>query len=705
MLGYSPAMHKLKPLLLASLLATACMAGNTSAQVPVSPPRAGNPPTRIAMPDAALRAAFEAAARGTLEAATLASYANHPLAGWLEYAALRRDFTTLPVERGSAFVAKYRTRDPAVADAFRADWLAALARRKEWPAFLALWSNDIDDVDLRCAQLQARLARSTLGAASIDATWIDDAIAIWRSSGKSLPTSCDAPFAQLDSEGKLTSSLRWERIDKAIAETQPGVVRSIARGLGGNDATQANAYAAYLDNANGSIDAWPKNARSRQVASRALAKLAKAAPDRAESMLPGIAQALGMNEEERGRVLYQVALWTVASYGPDSARRLAAVPDSAYDANLHEWQAREAMARSDWRAALAAIRRMDAVQRNDSRWTWFAARTSELTGDAAGAKALYRQAALKADFHGFLAADKLNQPYALCPWQPTVAPAAKQAIARDPSIVRALQLFALDRKGWAQREWDEVLSRSTDEQRRIAVEVAQDNGWFDRGVFALVNVGGKRYPEETRLYQLRFPLHHQDSIRREAARNRLDPAWIAAEIRAESVFDPNARSSADARGLMQILPGTGADVARKLGLAWGGGQSLYDADTNITLGSAYLRQLMDKYGGKPYQVIAGYNAGPVPLGRWMSQRPAMDADFWIETISYKETREYVARVLSFSTVYDWRLNGDAVRLSERLLGRSDGPRKTFACTTPEPAKPAAAPAPPTKPSLKERRRR
>ena len=170
------------------------------------------------------------------------------------------------------------------------------------------------------------------------------------------------------------------------------------------------------------------------------------------------------------------------------------------------------------------------------------------------------------------------------------------------------------------------------------------------------------------------------------------------------MFDPNARSSADARGLMQVLPGTGAEVAAKLGIPWAGGQSLYDADTNIVLGSAYLRQLMDKYGGKPYQVMAGYTAGPAPLGRWLSQRPTMDADFWIETISYKETREYVARVLSFSTVYDWRLNGDALRLSERMLGRSDGPRKAFACPAPEPVKPVVAP-PPAKPTLKERRRK
>jgi soluble lytic murein transglycosylase len=120
--------------------------------------------------------------------------------------------------------------------------------------------------------------------------------------------------------------------------------------------------------------------------------------------------------------------------------------------------------------------------------------------------------------------------------------------------------------------------------------------------------------------------------------------------------------------------------ARRLGLPWGGAQSLYDPDTNIVLGTAYLRQMLDKYGGKPYFAIAGYNAGPAPLQRWQSQRPGMDPDFWIETISYKETRDYVARVLAFSVIYDWRLNGDAAPVSDRMRGRA-GNRKSFACPT------------------------
>jgi soluble lytic murein transglycosylase len=121
-------------------------------------------------------------------------------------------------------------------------------------------------------------------------------------------------------------------------------------------------------------------------------------------------------------------------------------------------------------------------------------------------------------------------------------------------------------------------------------------------------------------------------------------------------------------------------VARSLGLPWGGAASLYDSDTNIMLGTAYLRQMLNKYG-LPYVAIAAYNAGPTPTARWQSQRPGFDADFWIETISYKETREYVARILAFSVIYDWRLNGNALPVTDRMLGRSGGKRKSFTCPT------------------------
>lgn len=695
-----------------AIVLVALATGATTAACAQPPPTRAQPAPRIAAPaptiapvaapDARLqrvRAAIEAAGRGEFDAAPNADLARHPLYGWIEYQQLRRDIDTVSNAQAQAFLARHGGR--AVGEAFREIWLAAASRRKDWPAFLAAWkpmpSNALaKNTTLRCAELDARQA---LGRA--DAAWVRDAQALWRDAGgNALPDVCGTPMAVLAGKGGLTDAMRWQRLDAAAADGNAAVMRDAARGLSGADAALANDYAAFIDAVHERALAWPKTDRSRRIASHGLARLGKSTPAAAEAQLPRYAQALGFGEEDRARVLYQVALWTVASYEPESARRLAAVPESAYDARLHEWRAREAMARSDWAGALAAIRRMGAEQRNDSRWQHFEARLAERLGDRATAARLYREAAKKPEFHGFLSADRIGLPYALCPWKPEPDPAARAAVARDPAIERAMLLYRIDRAGWAEREWNEALTRFNATQRRLAVEVAQDNGWFDRAVFAL----GKEDREELRLYHLRFPLHHSEVIRREAAKNQIDPAWVAAEIRAESVFNPNARSGANALGLMQVIPTTGLAVARRLGLPWQGADTLYDPETNIVIGTAYLRELLDQYGGQPYFAMAGYNAGPAPLNRWKSQRPGMDPDFWIETISYKETRDYVARVLAFATIYDWRLNGDALNLDDRMRGRIDGARKRFSCPLVEAPTPAT-PAPPAKTRPARRTRR
>jgi len=143
-----------------------------------------------------------------------------------------------------------------------------------------------------------------------------------------------------------------------------------------------------------------------------------------------------------------------------------------------------------------------------------------------------------------------------------------------------------------------------------------------------------------------------------------------------------AHSAANARGLMQLVPATGKALARELGVHWGGAATLFQPLTNITLGTAYLRAMLDRFGGEPVLATVAYNAGPTPATRWRDERPRADIDLWIETIPYKETRDYVARVFAFSVIYDWRLNGDALPLSARLAGGTDAasaPRRGFAC--------------------------
>ena len=676
-------LHIVLAALLGSLAGTACAqpapSGLALDQEPASPPDLASAPqgTPAATPpeldieplqDPALPRLEQALADAEAgrPGAVPADLASHPLYRWVEHAALVRELAPADEPRVQAFLQKYP--GEAVAAETRRLWLAAMARHRAPAAFLRAWDAGVTDTALRCAWLDARHQQGQRGG-----DWTREAQSIWTSSGRSLPDACDPVFDALAAQGGLPDALRWQRLEMAAEKWEPGVMRSIARGFSGAERELAEDYAAFVAAPHARALQWPKTDRSRLIASHGLARLGKDDPDRAESMLPQYAQALDFTEADRGRVLFQVALWTVASYLPGGAERLARVPAASYDEQLHEWRVREALSRSDWPAALAAIRAMGPKQRNDSRYQYFEARLAELTGDPATAREKYQAAARQPEFHGFLAADRLDQPYALCPLGVGADAATRRAVEADPALQRALALHRLGRHRWAVLEWSRAVDGFSDAGRHYAVAMAQANGWFDRAVFALRGEG------ENRLYGLRFPLHHGDEIRREAARNNIDPAWVAAEIRAESIFNPAARSPADARGLMQVLPSTGAAVARRIGHAWEGGQSLYEPETSIVLGTAYLRQMMDEAGGKPYFAIAGYNAGPAPLARWRSQRPGMDADFWIETISYKETREYVARVLAFSVIYDWRLDGDALRLTDRMEGRTQGPRKQFQC--------------------------
>ena len=621
-----------------------------------------------------VRDALTQAENGQLDSATARQLKDDPLAPWIEFALLHQNIASADPGAIHAFLDRYP--DQVAADLLRDAWLHELARRRDWKNFRAFYPS-AGISTLRCADLDARVA-----AGEPDTAWFDDALALWQS-GDEVSTDCDTAFALLQARGKLTPEQRWKRIDAAAEDGRTSVMRAAARGLPADQGALANAYATFIDSPNDGASGWPKDARSRHIAALGLARAARHDQDAAEARLARLAQVLQMGEADRGRVQYAIALWTVGSYLPGSARRLAAVPASAYDPKLHEWQVREAMARGDDATALKAIVAMDPVQRNDPRWQYFEARLRERAGDAKTANALYTQAARTATYHGFLAADRLRQAYSICPIELTVSEEARAKVAATPALVRALELFQIDRLGWAEREWKRALAGFDDSQRQIAVALAQEAGWYDRATFALgVNAAGKPAPDEMRLYSMRFPLNEAGTVREQARANAIDPAWVAAEIRAESAWMPTARSAADARGLMQLLPSVAARVARTLDIPWSGGGMLFEPKINITLGSAYLREMLDRFDGRTYLAIGAYNAGASPVERWLAQRPQLEPDFWIETVDYKETREYIMRVLAFSVIYDWRLDGRAVPLSERMLGRTvpDTRKRSFACT-------------------------
>ncbi|MEO6173371.1 MAG: transglycosylase SLT domain-containing protein, partial [Arenimonas sp.] len=564
-----------------------------------------------------IRAALEASERNELDVQTKASLSGHPLFSWIEVLEFKKRMNLKIVnasDRQAIEVLIQRYNALPAGDWLRNAYLNYLSGQKDWPTFSRFYRGS-DDVEMQCADLNARLSQN-----KIDDTWVRDSQKIWLN-GKSLPNLCDTVFDRLSQMNKLDNNLRWQRIELAATQNQTSLMRALAISLPADEAALARSYADYMDSPHTRYNAWPRTSRSRQMAVQGLVRLAKRNPDATELQLSDVTKTLGLQESERGRVLNEIALWTVASYGSNSAQRLNAVPEIAYDEKLHEWRVREAMSRGDDVAALAAIEKMGGTQRNDSRYQYFEARLRERLNQKESAKALFAKAALNPNFHGWLAADRLNQPYVLCPLEPSNNREVRQKVAADARIIRAFELFAVDRVNFALKEFNAAMDSYSDDEKKVAILLAQDENWYDRAVFSI----GKT-PADLQYYSLRFPLHHERHLREQAKINSLDPSWVAGETRAESIFMPRARSAADARGMMQILPGTGAQVSARLGIPWRGGESLYEPETNITLGTAYLRQMLDRYDGFPYLAIAAYNAGPAPISRWKDARPSLEPD-------------------------------------------------------------------------------
>ncbi len=581
---------------------------------------------------------------------------SYPLYPYLGLAPLQRRIADTKRADVDAFLKAWPNTLPAaiLRDAF----LLELARRRDWKNFRDLYSATITNRELRCDALQARraLGEKPDFAADFAPLWL---------SANALPPACDAVSDWAQAQGKLTSDLVWQRIVLASARTaNAGVVSALAPLLDGAERTAAEHVAIALSDPRAALKqapTWPDAPHSRDAIAIAAEHLARRDGDAAEQAWAPLAQQFHFDAEQRGHALRAIALSRASSYAPDALARLNALPaDLANDAT-REWRVRSALAASDFKGTLAALEAMPEPQRSDGRWRYLRARMLAQLGHKAEAETLFRTLAGEANFFGFLAADQIDAPYTICATDLAEDSAAEKSLQRkNGGLARALEFFALNRLAEARREWEFTLPSLGADERRSAIAIAARAGWVDRAVYAL-NQG-----DDTRLYTLRFPLAHRDDVVRDAHESGIDPAWAYAIIRAESAFTTDARSGANAYGLMQLLPGTAKQLSKSDGIAYSGTSDLFDAETNIALGTRYLGKVAARFDGSIWLGSAAYNAGPEAVDRWVNQRDTLDPDLFIETIPYHETREYVSRVLAFAVIYDWRLHGKVQPLSARL---------------------------------------
>jgi len=601
----------------------------------------------------AFKQAYAAAQQGGDGWRALASgLRDYPLYPYLQEAALEHDIQQVDLATVAAYLKQYPGWIPA-ADLRRA-FLLELARRQDWAGFMSVYRPGLGDA-LSCDALQAKLA----AGGNLD---FDNALAtLWTRAN--LPGACDPVLNAAHDQGLLTTERLWTRIDRAADAGQAGTIASLAGWLPTTDQASARQLAQALTDPAGALAAaanWPDTVRNRQAVTLALTRLARRQSDSADTAWAQLQSRFHFNQQQRDQILHALALFDATDFADDSLARLIALPPSAQTDSTREWRARVALARLDWSGVLAAIDAMTADQQQDDEWRYFRARALAETGHSEQARQLFATQARQATFFGFLAADQVNQPYAICPLSLTDDSQRKQALLARAGLLRAFELYAVDLPRLARREWSRALQGADRATLQVAAQLANQRGWYDRAVFALSS------GDALRLYSLRFPLARQDGLVPQAEQAGIEPAWAYGILRAESAWMSDAHSSADARGLMQLVPATAALVAQHNDLSWGGGNTLYDPAVNIALGTRYLAQMAQRFNGSPWLASAAYNAGPNRVDQWLAARGTLAPDLFVATIPFKETREYVARVMAFSVIYDWRLHGTVVPLDVRM---------------------------------------
>lgn len=581
-----------------------------------------------------------------------ASLKSYPLLPWLEYqslAALAHPDTQVL----EAFVQRHRESYPA--DALRAVLADRYAQSGRWKDLLALDFRRTDS-GIRCRIAEARI-RSGERSPELKQT----VRALWLSPG-SLPGACNPVFSWMRSNGQLTSALSWERIGLSALNGQASFARQLALPLSAGERIAVQHMTELLNDpllARRRFMTWPDDAAHRRALSYAVARIARRDHALAASLWRELTPRFHFRVEARARMLDAIALYRANAYEADAADWLKLIPPARDSALSREWRVREALSRRDFSAALAALDRLDVAQQADPRWRYWRARMLDENGASNAAAEVWRELATSPSFHGFLGADHVQSPYPLCA-TPTPKVDLKTLLERYPGLLQALEFRALGKTISARRQWDYLLARLLGDERRAVVAIADQQAWFDRAPFALTA------PDDQKFYELRFPLAYRSEIETLSSRLQLDPAYVLGLIRSESAWIEDAHSSANAYGLMQLILPTARRIAVLEGVRVGNSGALLDPALNLRLGSRHLAEEGKRFQQSPWLVAAAYNAGPNRVNAWLAARGQLPTDMFIETIPFKETREYVARVLAFTQIYDWRLHGSMLPLSMRL---------------------------------------
>lgn len=575
---------------------------------------------------------------------------DYPLYPYLRYAALKDNLNGARPAPVDDFLDRYA--DTPLARQLRLKWLDQLAREARWAQYRDYY-RPLGSTRRQCVYLQALLnTGDKAGAlAQVEPLWLH---------GSSQPTQCDRVFDAWRKAGLLTTDLVWQRIALAMQQGNSGLARYLGRYLPKAErpwlALWRDLYrhpdrllsSQQLDSHHPYRDQMIHHAIKRRAHRDGLQALVLWQRARSRFDLdPLIVHAI-----ER-----DLTFALTREEDPRAYRFILSLDPCSHDRRLQESRLKAALYRQDWPRVLQWIARLPRALQEEESWRYWRARALEQTGARDEAEKQFARLAQERSYHGFLAADRSGLAYALNHQDTTPHPIDSDALRNEPAVQRAHELYLLDRSLAARREWYRLTLDLAQDKLMAAAKLAESWGWRDQAIFTLAR---SKFWEDLKL---RFPLDHNGLVNRYAERQSLAPAYVFAVIRQESAFRADAHSPAGARGLMQLMPATARRVAKqRLQQKPPTRRQLKQPATNIALGTAYLRQVLDKWQNNPVLATASYNAGPHRVMKWLPS-DQLPADIWVELIPFRETRGYVKHVLTYQVIYEKRLGLEPERLS------------------------------------------
>ncbi len=577
---------------------------------------------------------------------TLETLTTYPLYPYLRYQQLLNAIRTISSQEINNFITTYS--DSPLARRLHTTWLNQLAQQQRWNDFIASYQTHLNRADYsleqQCGYRQALLHNKQLDQALADMT------ALWLR-GSSLPTACDAVLDQWRQRGGLTTDLIWQRFRLAIERGETVLANYLSRQLPLAERNKAMTWLAIDNQPTLITDTQridPKWPQAADMVLHGVRQWLRRDSVAAATALDAIKSRYQFDPDALAAVEQQIALFLASRDHPSALMRFNALPASAVNEAVREWRVRVPLKRGQWPFVLQAIQQMPTEEREKPLWRYWQARALETTGQGEAARRLYASLAPLRDYHGFLAAQRINKPYSFNHQPVLENNHLQKELANRPPVLRAQELYILNRQNDARAEWQFGIADLAAEKWQQAALLAYQWGWWSEAIRLLANSGV--WDDLT----VRFPMPYQTHVKASAQQHQIEPAWIYAIMRQESLFRQDARSPVGALGLMQIMPATAQRIAQQLNDTAPNTAQLISAETNIRYGSYYLRYTRDQLQNHPLLATAAYNAGPHRVKQWLPTEE-MAADRFAETIPFFETRAYVKRVIEYTVVYAHQL--------------------------------------------------